>query len=69
MGWPENQAMIAALAANGKHVAGKILNVELLGYEGKLNWAQDDSGLKIQLPIEKPGSYAFAFKVDGLNLT
>ena len=32
MGWPQRQAVISPLATNGKHVAGKVRNVELLGY-------------------------------------
>ncbi len=60
--------MIVPLATNGKHVAGKVGNVELLGYPRKLQWIQDESGLKIQLPVEKPGSHAFPFKIDGLDL-
>ncbi|OLD63913.1 MAG: hypothetical protein AUI33_12570 [Ignavibacteria bacterium 13_1_40CM_2_61_4] len=68
MGRPQGQAVIAPLATNGKHVTGKVRNVELLGYQGKLQWTQDESGLKVQLPDEKPGSHAFAFKIDGLDL-
>jgi len=68
MGWPQKQAVIVPLATNGKHMAGKVRLVELLGYHGKLQWTQEESGLKIQLPDEKPGSHAFAFKIDGLDL-
>src|SRR2546425_8223286 len=68
MGWPQGQAVIAPLATNGKHVAGKVRSVELLGYQGNLQWTQNESGLKIQLPDEKPGLHAFAFKIDGLDL-
>jgi alpha-L-fucosidase len=68
MGWPEKQAVIAPLATNSKHVAGKVSNVELLGYQGKLQWTQEASGLKVQLPLEKPGAHAFALKIDGLDL-
>jgi alpha-L-fucosidase len=68
MGWPQKQALITSLATNGKHVVGKVRNVELLGYQEKLRWTQGESGLKIQLPDEKPGSHAFAFKIDGLDL-
>jgi alpha-L-fucosidase len=67
-GWPDQRALIGPLATNGKHVKGKIRNVELLGHQGKLEWTQDESGLKIQLPFEAPGAHAFAFKVEGLDL-
>ncbi|HXM34029.1 MAG TPA: alpha-L-fucosidase, partial [Pyrinomonadaceae bacterium] len=68
MGWPQREAVIAPLATNGKHVAGRVSNVELLGHQGKLQWTQDESGLKVQLPNDKPGSHAFAFKIAGLDL-
>ena len=68
MGWPDKQAVITPLATNGKHVAGRIRNVELLGHQGKVQWVQDESGLRIEMPTEKPGSHAFAFKIDGLDL-
>ena len=69
MGWPEKQALIAPLATNGKHFTGKINNVELLGFKGKLQWSQDVAGLKVQLPNDKPCDHAIAFKVTGVKLT
>jgi alpha-L-fucosidase len=68
MGWPEKNAVIAQLAMKGKHVKGKISNVELLGTAGKVRWIQDDEGLKINLPPEKPCDHAFALKISGLDL-
>jgi alpha-L-fucosidase len=67
MGWPEKEAVIGALATNGKHIAGKILDVELLGFRGKLQWRQDETGLKVQLPAEKPTDHAVAFKITRLE--
>ncbi len=64
MGWPEQQATISDLAANGKYDVGKIANVELLGFPGRLKWSQDAAGLKVQLPQERPCDYAIAFKID-----
>lgn len=63
MGWPAKQASIAALAANGKYQAGKIRNVELLGHKGKLKWTQDDAGLKVDLPEQKPSEHAVTLKI------
>jgi len=60
--------VIAPLATNGKHVNGRIRNVELLGHQGKVQWTQDEAGLRIQLPAEQPGAHAFAFKIEGLDL-
>ena len=70
MGWPEGgkEIAIAPLAANGKNVTGKIKNVALLGAPGNLSWTQDEAGLKVQLPEQKPCNYACALKVEGLEL-
>ncbi|HEY4759912.1 MAG TPA: alpha-L-fucosidase [Thermoguttaceae bacterium] len=68
MGWPEKEACVEPLATNGKHVNGQIQNVELLG-SGKVQWTQDQKGLKVQLPAEKPCNHACALKVEGLDLS
>ncbi|HEY3938644.1 MAG TPA: alpha-L-fucosidase [Bryobacteraceae bacterium] len=65
MGWPDYQAVIRPLALNTELRVGKIQNVELLGFDGKLQWSQDDSGLKIFTPAQKPSDYAVVFKVTG----
>jgi alpha-L-fucosidase len=65
MGWPEYQAVIKPLATHTALRVGKIQNVELLGFDGKLDWTQDDAGLKVLMPAEKPCDYAIAFKVTG----
>jgi alpha-L-fucosidase len=65
MGWPEYQAVIRPLATNTGLRIGKIQNVELLGFDGKLEWSQDSSGLKIMMPAQKPCDYAIVFKVTG----
>jgi alpha-L-fucosidase len=66
MGWPEKEIVIAPLATNGKYIAGKIQNVELLGFPGKVQWAQDEKGLTVQLPAKKPCNHAYALKIEGL---
>ncbi len=65
MGWPEKQALIAPLAAKGKLGVGRIRNVQMLGFKGKLQWAQDETGLKVEMPPVKPCDYAFALKITG----
>jgi alpha-L-fucosidase len=68
MGWPEKQAIIAPLATGSKHAPGKIEKVELVGYKGKLHWTREESGLKIELPEQKPSDHAVAFKISGNGL-
>jgi len=41
----------------------KVNNVELLGYNDKLQWTQDDKGLTVQMPEQKPCDYAIALKI------
>jgi hypothetical protein len=63
MGQPGKQAVVASLAAKGKLEVGKIRDVELLGYKGKLKWTQDEAGLKVEMPEEKPSDHAVTLKV------
>ncbi|HUJ93491.1 MAG TPA: alpha-L-fucosidase, partial [Candidatus Bathyarchaeia archaeon] len=65
MGVPEKQALVAPLAAGGAADAGKIAQVELLGFPGKLTWRQDSTGLSIELPATKPCKHALAFRIHG----
>ena len=63
MGWPGKQASIPALALGGQNGVPRIRNVELLGREGRLKWAQDAGTLKVELPEEKPSDHAVTFKI------
>lgn len=65
MGWPDYQAVIKPLAANTALRVGKIQNVELLGYDGKLDWSQDNKGLKVLMPAQKPCDHAIVFRIAG----
>jgi alpha-L-fucosidase len=58
MGWPDREAVIKSLAS-----AGKIGNVELLGFKGKLQWSRDESGLNVAMPAEKPCEHTIALKI------
>ena len=42
---------------------GKILKVELLGYNRDLNWKQIDAALKVQMPAEKISDIGITLKV------
>ena len=65
MGWPPYQAMIHELAPNTALRVGKIQNVELLGFDGKLEWTQTDAGLNVLTPPKQPSDHAVVFKVTG----
>jgi hypothetical protein len=40
-----------------------LANVSLLGSDAKLRWEHNGDGLRINLPREKPGVFAYAFKI------
>ena len=63
MGWPEKEAVIAPLGTKSPQDPGKIHNVELLGHKGKIAWSQEEAGLKIQVPGEKPSDFGVTFKI------
>ena len=65
MGWPEKEVVIKPLATNGPQNAGKIKNVQLLGFKGKLKFTQDAAGLKVRMPAQKPCDHAVALKITG----
>jgi alpha-L-fucosidase len=63
MGWEGKEVVFPELSSNGGK-AGSVKNVALLGFDDKVEWAQTPEGLKVQLPKEKPSSYAIAFRID-----
>jgi alpha-L-fucosidase len=65
MGWPEKQAVIKPLATNSSVEKVKVKNVELLGFKGKVKWTQDEQGLTVQMPEQKPCEHAIALKIMG----
>ena len=67
MGWPEKEAVIAPLATTSPNVAGRIADVDLLGFGGKPAWTHNDKGLTVQLPAAKPCDHAYALKITGLT--
>lgn len=63
MGWPDKRVFIKLLATTSPLSPRKITNVELLGYKEKLQWTQDEQGLTVEMPREKPCDYAIALKI------
>ena len=63
MGWPGKQAVLPSLSPGGANAVPKIHNVELLGQKGKLKYTQDEAGLKVDLPEQKPSDYAVTLKL------
>ena len=68
LGKPQGQVVIATLKKGTVLAQGKIASVQLLGYEGKLDWQQRDEGLVIQVPANaKLSLIASVFKISGLK--
>jgi alpha-L-fucosidase len=65
--WPGKEAVITSLAT-ANSPAGKIKTVTLLGGKGKLQFTQDDTGLKVKLPAAAPCKYAYVLKITGLKM-
>jgi alpha-L-fucosidase len=64
MGWPEKTTLVRALAKNSPQNPGKILHVALLGYSGTINWKQDESGLRVEMPANKLSDIGITLKVE-----
>ncbi len=62
MGWPQKLVLIKALANTSPLSPLKIRNVELLGYKDKVIWTQDEQGLTVVMPEQKPCEYAITLK-------
>ena len=63
MGWPDKLTLIKPLATTSKFSPPKIQNVELLGYKDKVKWAQDEQGLTVVMPEQRPCDYAITLKI------
>lgn len=62
--WPtDGELLITTLKKGNKYFSKKIKKIELLGYKKPLDFNVGDKGLRIQLPHEKVGAHAFAFKI------
>ena len=64
----DRNVLIKSVAAHSPHVAErKVTGVSLLGYDGKLQWTQDESGLHVQLPAMDHPENTLALKIEGVT--
>jgi alpha-L-fucosidase len=64
LAWPESGRLIVkSLTADSPLTKRQIRTVQLLGAKAPLTWTRNAAGLVIELPAEKPGDYAFVFKI------
>ncbi|UXP32043.1 alpha-L-fucosidase [Reichenbachiella agarivorans] len=65
LAWPESgKLMIRSLGTDQQLLDKAINQVQLLGYDGTVEWAQTAEGLEISLPKQPVGKHAFVFKVE-----
>ena len=64
LAWPEDGKLTVTRLAT-KYVTRPlgIAKIELLGCETPLKWTQDDEGLHVDMPAEKPCEHAFSLKI------
>jgi alpha-L-fucosidase len=64
LGWPADGSITIKTLAEGSATGlGAIQDVQLLGSDAKLHWKRDRAGLRIELPANKTGEYAWAFRI------
>ncbi|GAB4457536.1 MAG: alpha-L-fucosidase [Anaerolineae bacterium] len=63
LAWPGEAVTITSLSANSPVPADKIGEINMLGVPGVLSWEQNEAGLTIQTPAQKPGEHAYTFKI------
>jgi alpha-L-fucosidase len=63
MGWPESGVSIAVLGTKSPQEPPKIAHVEMLGYSGKLEWKQEESGLMVSAPAQQQSAWGITLKI------
>lgn len=64
MKWSDQPVIITSITPD----AIKVKSVELLGHKGPISFTQDEQGLKITFPSEKPCEFGYTFKIEGSGL-
>ncbi len=65
MDWPEDgKSNISVLSKKSEYCKWDIKNVQMLGSKEKIEWKQDDTGLHITFPKDKPSDFAHVFELD-----
>jgi alpha-L-fucosidase len=61
--WPGEELVIKSMASGSDVRAERISEIMLLGSPARINWSQDEEGLHVMLPADKPCQHAFALKL------
>ena len=63
LGWPDRKLVVKSLGTKSEYHFGSIAKVELLGHNRPLKWKQNEDGLIVQFPRNKPCKHAFVLKI------
>jgi len=63
LAWPDKDLLVRALAPKGA-APRAIAAVRMLGSKEAITWRQTNDGLALSVPREKPGRYAFVYRID-----
>jgi len=70
LGWPEDgRLLVRSIAKRPFQNINNLTSVQLLGYNGKLQWKVDNEGLEVGLPAKKVSEYTAVLKITGNELT
>lgn len=61
--WPGTQGLVQSLGSNSKHTR-TVQRVALLGGPANLHWSQDERGLSVEMPSQKPCEHAYVLKIE-----
>ncbi|HEX7424732.1 MAG TPA: alpha-L-fucosidase C-terminal domain-containing protein [Terriglobales bacterium] len=63
LGWPADGKVTIHSLGSSALKGQKVQSVDLLGSDARLEWDQDPDGLRIQLPTQPPGKYAYVLRL------
>jgi alpha-L-fucosidase len=61
--WPGPEMVIKSMASGSDVRAEQISEITLLGRPERLDWSQDEEGMHVVLPTDRPCDHAFALKL------
>ncbi|MFC2099133.1 alpha-L-fucosidase C-terminal domain-containing protein [Bacteroidota bacterium] len=65
MDWPGEKAIITSLPKSASLWFGQIRSVTMLGISKPLTWNQDEKGMTVEMPNERPCEHAYVLKISG----
>ncbi len=63
LGWPGNFTTVTIRSLAESKLPAKIQSVQMLGYDGPIEFNRDNEGLKVKMPGKKPCDHAIVLKI------